>query len=135
RWVILDTTPWKEAESARVNLLRQLITAQTNERRQLSRDLHDNIGQLLTGLTLALGAVERGSTLSANAGDALALAQTVVAELRAAIHGIAHGLRVSLLDEASLGPALQQLTSDWKTRDPKVAIQCQTDNIDETRLP
>jgi signal transduction histidine kinase len=135
RWVIHDTTAWKQAEAARTFLLRQLITTQSTERRRLSRDLHDNVGQLLTGLTFALGAVERDTALSENGREALALAQNAANELRRAIHDITHGLRSSLLEENSLGAALQQLITEWKAREPAIGLRLRAETIEEFRLP
>ncbi len=61
RWSIRDVTSQKNLEdklrtqSARLQALsRHLVEAQEIERRQLARDLHDEIGQLLTGLKLTL---------------------------------------------------------------------------------
>jgi signal transduction histidine kinase len=134
RWVLHDTTLWRQAESARVVLLRKLITVQEEERRKLSRDLHDNIGQLLTGLTLALGGLEQ-APLEPKYQRALALAQRVATELRQVVHDISHGLRSSLLDESGLHAALQQLTSEWELNDAAVKLKFEAEDVDGVRLP
>lgn len=135
RWVIHETTPLKEVESARVYLLRQLIMAQTNERRRLARDLHDNVGQLLTGLTFALEAFERGAALTESSRQALALATDATRQLRRAIHEITLRLRSSLLEEANLVTGLLHLTSEWQARDASTTLTFHSSLSDETHLP
>src|SRR5271166_3372254 len=49
------------AEADRRELLRRLGTAQEDERRRIARDLHDQMGQLLTALGLGLKALEDAS--------------------------------------------------------------------------
>src|SRR5262249_21739740 len=53
-----------EAEmERRRDLTRRLVTAQEDDRRLVSRDLHDSVGQLLAGLSLAFKAVETAGDL------------------------------------------------------------------------
>ena len=49
----------RRAEAARTELLRRLVTAQEDERRRVSRELHDGLGQELTALILGLKALEQ----------------------------------------------------------------------------
>ncbi len=62
----------KRAEAERRQLLQRLITAQEDERRHLSRELHDNIGQYLSALLLGLESVAQ------RAGPADSRSQPVV---------------------------------------------------------
>lgn len=48
-----------EANAENSRLYRQLIAVQEDERRQLSRDLHDEFGPCLFGITAGTGAIER----------------------------------------------------------------------------
>src|SRR3954465_5498016 len=49
----------RRAEAARTELLRRLVTAQEDERRRVSGELHDGLGQELTALILGLKALEQ----------------------------------------------------------------------------
>ena len=74
---------------------RRLMEAQEAERLRIARELHDEVGQVLTGLKLTL---ERG------AGDGKGRA--LVGELIARVHRMSLDLRPSMLDDLGLLPAL-----------------------------
>jgi PAS domain S-box-containing protein len=81
------------------------------ERRHLARELHDEIGQLLTGLKLTLQAVGRetdaGRDLPANpARGQVAWAESLVDELIRQIRELSLTLRPPALDDLGLLPAL-----------------------------
>jgi PAS domain S-box-containing protein len=54
-----DITERKQAEVARIDLSRRLMTAQEAERRRIARELHDGIGQSLALLSVQLQRAER----------------------------------------------------------------------------
>jgi signal transduction histidine kinase len=94
-------------DALRGDLLRRSVTAQEEERRRLARELHDEIGQMLTGLAAGL----RGVQQSLN-GDAhrlrLQLRQLEGMTVKA-IGDLSHlvaDLRPSLLDDMGLHAAL-----------------------------
>ena len=51
----------EEAERQMRELSQQLVNTQEEERRNLSRELHDHVAQVLTGLRMGLGRIERTS--------------------------------------------------------------------------
>jgi signal transduction histidine kinase len=111
---LVDVTDRKEAdqklqESAeRLQVLsRRLLEVQEVERRHLARELHDEVGQLLTGLRLLL---KPPGDLPAEAmKKGLEQARGIVDELLDRVRGLSFDLRPAALDELGLVPALLAL--------------------------
>ncbi len=101
----------EQAEESLRHLSQQLVSSQEQERKALSRELHDEIGQLLTALRMELGNLER----SRGAGESdphLDQAKKLAESTLRSTRDIAMGLRPAMLDVLGLGPALQ-----WQTRE------------------
>jgi signal transduction histidine kinase len=103
----------RQAEERLRHLSHQLVSSQEQERKSLSRELHDEIGQLLTALRMELGNLERARSSSGTGFDihldqAKKLAESTLRSTR----DIAMGLRPAMLDELGLGPAIE-----WQARD------------------
>jgi len=101
----------ERAEKELRGLSARLRQAQEEERRALSRELHDEVGQLLTALRIELGTLERlrqdpGHQFSGHLAEAKSLAEGTLRTVR----DMAVGLRPSVLD-LGLEPALQ-----WQAR-------------------
>ncbi len=98
----------QEAETGLRKLSQQLVSAQEEERRSLSRELHDQVGQVLTALGMSLGNLEKalapyeGSTLTE-----LELSKRLVGQALRSTRDLAMGLRPTMLDDLGLGPALE----------------------------
>jgi signal transduction histidine kinase len=85
-------------------LSRRLVEVQEQERGQIARELHDEVGQILTGLKLTLSAARR---LPDAARDAqLDQAQLLVNELIGHVRDLSLDLRPAMLDDLGLLPAL-----------------------------
>jgi signal transduction histidine kinase len=107
----------KQAEQRLRQLSQQLVSSQEQERKALSRELHDEIGQLLTALRMELGNVERSHAAAGGEADthldqAKKLAETTLKTTR----DIAMGLRPAMLDLLGLGPALEWQTREYSRR-------------------
>ena len=83
----------------------RLLRVQENERREVARELHDQIGQMLTGLKLQLEAIAAGAPegLRAKLGETLLLAKELLSRTRE----LTLQLRPRLLDDLGLQPALE----------------------------
>lgn len=104
-----------EAAERRMRLLsQQIVAAQEEERRKLSRELHDHVGQLLTGLRMSLGGIDRATGPARP--TVLADARRVVDDLTRIVRDLASGLRPSMLDDFGLQPALEWLARDVSRR-------------------
>jgi PAS domain S-box-containing protein len=86
------------------SLSRRLLEVQEQERAFLSRELHDEIGQILTGLLFTLGACDRQDAEGLR--QALRQARELVGDLAARVHDLSLRLRPTMLDDLGLLPAL-----------------------------
>ncbi|MGC2193052.1 MAG: sensor histidine kinase, partial [Terriglobales bacterium] len=85
--------------------------AQEDERKHLSRELHDSVGQLLTGVGLQLRALRSASLPPEEMRNQLEEACRLNAEALRQVRDLAMGLRPALLDDVSLVTALE-----WQAR-------------------
>jgi PAS domain S-box-containing protein len=99
----------------------QVLQAQEAERRAIARELHDEIGQRLTGLSLLLSNQHP-------APDQLTDAQAIVRDLIARLRNLSLDLRPTILDDLGLLPALVWLFERY-TAQTNVSVQF------EQRLP
>jgi PAS domain S-box-containing protein len=105
-------------------LSHQVIQAQEQERRTLARELHDEIGAKLTGLSLALSneAVSRSAALA------------MVTEVMEQVRSIATMLRPTVLDDFGLGAGLTQLVERYIVQ-TGITIAFEEGELAERRFP
>jgi signal transduction histidine kinase len=110
---ILDITERKRAEqellTQREQLLglsQRLLEVQETERRYLARELHDELGQLLTATKLTFQAVQRARSATASR-KSLKEGLTLLDQCLRHVRSLSLDLRPSLLDDLGLGPALR----------------------------
>ncbi len=111
---------YHRAESAEreMRLLSQrLVKAQEEERKAISRDLHDQVGQILTALRLGLGSLEKWRNGPIEKFNEVLMESKQLAEqtLRL-VRDMSMGLRPSMLDDLGLEPALEWLSRDFSRR-------------------
>jgi PAS domain S-box-containing protein len=85
-------------------LSQRLLETQEAERRHLARELHDEIGQILTGLKLTLEVSTSGE--SAAMSQRLRVAQALVNDLIRRVRDLSLDLRPAMLDSLGLLPVL-----------------------------
>lgn len=98
-------------------LTRQIISAQEEERKEISRELHDEVVQTLVGINVQLAALSKASpgglrTLKAK----IARTQRLVENSVSAVHRFARELRPSVLDDLGLIPALHAYSKSLAAR-------------------
>jgi signal transduction histidine kinase len=116
RWHIRDVTDRNQAEDARAELLIRLVTLQEEERRRISREIHDQLGQELTALTLGLKALESDLPDGTRGRRRLRELQEAVDRLGRRAHEMAFELRPTALDDLGLRAALEDLIGRWSER-------------------
>ncbi len=105
----------------------QLVKAQEEERRLVSRELHDQVGQLLTALKMDLGNL-RDSLASRDGPESAHLfaADKLLDEVLRGVRGVAHGLRPAMLDELGLVSALECQVREFAARSG-ISVDLRTD--------
>jgi signal transduction histidine kinase len=116
--VVLDITERVRAEERLRELTRRLVVAQEEERKRIAQELHDELGQALTAISLDLGGIEKAlppespPEIRARLIDARSLAD----EVDERISELALDLRPSLLDDLGLLPTLQWYLNRYSQR-------------------
>jgi PAS domain S-box-containing protein len=109
-------------------LSRQLMEVQETERGHLARELHDEIGQMLTGLRLLL---KPAGDLPDDADKArLEQARSIVDELVQRVRGLSFDLRPAALDHLGLLPALLALFERY-TNQTGVLVNFKQERLDK----
>lgn len=104
----------KQKEEMRARLLAKVMSAQEEERKRISRELHDETGQALTSLMVGLKVIEGSQNLSEVAQKASELRATAAKTLDE-VHNLTVELRPSALDDLGLEAALQRYLKDYST--------------------
>lgn len=103
----------EDAERQMRELSQRLVATQEEERKNLSRELHDHVAQVLTALRMELGRIERTRPAAdARLGAAVAECKNLVDKMFRTVRDLALGLRPSMLDDFGLQAALE-----WHVRD------------------
>ena len=106
-----------EARAKLESLSRQLVSAQENERKSLSRELHDEIGQSLTALKLELAKCERlARSEGSQTVDHIRITREIADQTLRATRSISLGLRPPMLDDLGLAAALSWFTREFSSR-------------------
>ncbi|MBK6980516.1 MAG: PAS domain S-box protein [Betaproteobacteria bacterium] len=133
----VDITERRRAEDARFAyagrleaLSRRVIEVQEDERRALARELHDEIGQVLTAVRLNLKAVERYG-VSGPAEEAVTDSLGIVERAIAQVRSLSLELRPPLLDDLGLAPALRWLCEGQAARSGvPIDVEVEPDDIE-----
>lgn len=123
----------RKAEAARAQLLRRLVTAQEGERRRISRELHDHLGQYLATMMLCLKTLRPATFGEAALGDLQKL-EELTGKLVEEVHHLAWELRPAALDDLGLQAALQHYAEKWSERSG-VAVDFHSGGLERKRLP
>ncbi|RYB05295.1 histidine kinase [Lichenibacterium ramalinae] len=119
--IVADIGGQKRAETERSDLLRRLGAAQEDVQRRIAHDLHDQVGQHVTGLSLGLKGLERaldgsGGAPGADLGERVRWLQELTGTIGRDLHRVASDLRPTALDDLGLPRALAALAADWSSR-------------------
>ncbi len=129
--ILTDVTEKNRAVQRLEMLSRKALMAQEDERARVSRDLHDELGQLLTASRFELGWLQKSSdTMTEEASLALYRAIEAVEKSADELRRICRGLRPPLLDDLGLEPAVHLLAQEFEER-TNLAVDVESE-VDET---
>lgn len=125
-----------DATQARnLRLSEQLLNLQEEERTDLARDLHDEIGPFLFAVNLDACSVEQaaGSGQIAEVAERVHAIREAVGHMQRHVRAMLHRLRAASPVEAGLTPALGALIAFWRARQPEIEFVLRIE-VDEDRL-
>ena len=115
-------------------LSQRLMKAQEDERLHLSRELHDESGQLLAALTVQLGLLERDENHSQTTHERVAELKQTANAIQENLHRLAVNLRPASLDHLGLITTLQQFIQEF-SHQYSIKVDFETVGMQEKRLP
>jgi signal transduction histidine kinase len=98
-------------------LSRQILSSQEEERKRISRELHDVIAQTLTGINIRLATLKKQAALNTRGLDRnIARTQRLVEKSVDIVHQFARELRPAVLDDLGLIPALLSFMKNFTAK-------------------
>ncbi len=129
-----------EAQTRNLRLTEQLLTLQEEERTDLARDLHDEVGPFLFAVHLDAASIEQ-AVVSGRSADVLDRAHAIreaVGHMQRHVRAMLHRLRSVSPVEGGLAPALDNLVAFWRARQPTIRysidVSVDEDGIDDPTL-
>jgi PAS domain S-box-containing protein len=112
--MVLDVTDRRAAEQTMKRLSARVLAAQEQERRAVARELHDEVGQVLTAVSLTLQNIQ--SVSPPEARPAIEDGTAMVAEAIRRVRGMSLDLRPQMLDDFGLAAAVQWFAEQQSKR-------------------
>lgn len=109
-------------------LTRRLFVLQEQERRSLSHELHDELGQYLTALRTDLGHLRWLAKEQREFERQIGVIEQVLTHLQGSVQRIVQRLRPALLDQLGLADTLRELVAEYRRRHPSMAFSLELEN-------
>ncbi|MCX6035781.1 MAG: MASE1 domain-containing protein [Chloroflexi bacterium] len=115
-------------------LSQRLMKAQEEERLNLSRELHDESGQLLTALTVQLGLLERSVDQPGALRQRIDVLKNTANTIQDNLHKLAVNLRPASLDHLGLVTTVRQFIAEFN-RQYDIPVDFEAVGMEGIRLP
>lgn len=106
----------KQQQQFNAKILRQkeehlaaIVETQEQERKRIAKDLHDGVGQTLSGVKLALSAIEQSNEVTSNKQRTISELKNIVDEACSEVRTISHQMMPRVLQEEGLIPAIADM--------------------------
>ncbi len=98
-------------------LSHEVLSAQEEERKKISRDLHDRVAQTLIAINVKLAVLRKDATVNlAGLKKTLAGTQRLLDQSLSTVHRFARDMRPPILDDLGLAPAVLSYAKDFSKR-------------------
>jgi signal transduction histidine kinase len=122
----------RAAESQVRELLGQIVSAEEAERQRVARELHDTVGQHLTGLTLRLALITNAAQPPEDWREQLMKLRESITRLDDDVERLSQSLSPRTLQDLGLEDALNQHTAEW-ARETGIELQLATRGLTDRR--
>ncbi|HKS27162.1 MAG TPA: CheR family methyltransferase [Pyrinomonadaceae bacterium] len=123
----------RRIEQERMELLRRIVSTQEDERRRIARELHDQLGQLLTALRLRLEGLSEEAGKRSKFKGRIAELVDIARRLDTDVDFLAWELRPTALDDLGLIVALSNYAKEW-TNHFGVRVNFHSTGLGDARL-
>jgi signal transduction histidine kinase len=123
----------KRIESERELLLHRIVVAQEEERRRISWEVHDELGQQLTALLLKLSALKKACGAHPDLAEHVASAEAIARQLDSAVDVLVWSIRPIALDDHGLLAAASNFVTTW-SRNAGIRAELHASGMNDVRL-
>jgi len=116
------------------DLSAKLITAQEEERRSIARELHDEVGQVLTAIRVELAVAQRTIEATGARTDMLDDVRSITEGALTTVRDLSHSLHPALLDDLGLPAAVEWYIRGFSRRHD-IRAEVLHDRMDERLAP
>lgn len=104
------------------DLAKNMLTVQETERRDLSRELHDELAPCLFGIRVDLADIERvaGEHVLVEVQQKVDSIKTITTHVQSLVRKMLSRLRPMTLDDLGLSDALRDMLRNWRDRQPEI---------------
>jgi PAS domain S-box-containing protein len=102
-----------ESERLRTALLRKILKTQEDERKRIAREIHDHVGQQMTGLQIQLHLLLNKYEKDSEMTDDIKKVKSIANQIDSDVNFLAWELRPSVLDDFGLPLAMNKYVEDW----------------------
>ena len=131
RGTVQDITGRKRAEELLANQSRRLLEAQDAERARIARELHDDIGQRLMLLSMALQDLQQSTDANGARHQSIAALSLQTIDIATDVQALSHELHSYKLQLLGVVPAIKDLCAEVSAR-YKVAVDFTDRGIPDT---
>jgi len=115
-------------------LVRRVLITQEDERKRIARDLHDHLGQKMTGLRLMIANLKTALEKDEKLRDGIEKLGTLAGDIDSDLSFLVWELRPATIDELGLEDTLENFVNEW-SRQFEIPVDLKIERIADKDLP